>query len=169
MKDILRCGNASIKAHSIPRNAQIGAGMFSLSAGTGILPARPENRVTGEALVQPALSTRSVVERERAGAVAETPERIVASMSKDKIKQSQGAVSPDENEQPLDLILLYEKYKRPIHTYVYRLLGSLEDADDLTQEVFILAFVPWNDLYHPQHLSPYLYPFPPTPSLHPRL
>ena len=131
--------------------------MFSLSAGTGILPARPGNRVTGEALAQPALSTRSMVERERAGAVTGTPERIVAGMSKDKIKQSQGAVSPDANEQPLDLILLYEKYKRPIHTYVYRLLGSLEDADDLTQEVFIRAFVSWNDLYDHQNLSPWLY------------
>src|SRR5205807_287357 len=29
---------------------------------------------------------------------------------------------------PLDLETVYEKFKRPIHSYIYRLLGSEEDA-----------------------------------------
>ena len=60
-------------------------------------------------------------------------------------------------EQSLELIMLYEKFKRPIHAYVYRLLGSQEDADDLTQEVFMRAFVSWDDLSDRDHLSPWLY------------
>src|SRR5215472_16023786 len=77
-------------------------------------------------------------------------------MPKHKIKDSQDAVSPEEKKQLHELILLYEKYKRPIHTYVYRLLRSQEDADDLTQEVFLRAFVSWNDLYDRNNLSAWL-------------
>lgn len=131
--------------------------MFSQSAGTGILPARPENGITGEVCAQPALLSRPVSEEEREHAVTWMPERTVLDMSKNRIKPAQGAVPPEKNEQPLDLIALYEKYKRPIHTYVYRLLGSQEDADDVTQEVFIRAFVSWNELYDHQNLSPWLY------------
>ena len=57
----------------------------------------------------------------------------------------------------LDFGTLYEKFSRPIHTYVYRLLGSQEDADDLTQEVFTRAYMAWNDLYDRDNLSPWLY------------
>jgi RNA polymerase sigma-70 factor (ECF subfamily) len=78
-------------------------------------------------------------------------------MPKHKIKDLQDAVSPEEKKQPHELVLLYEKYKRPIHTYVYRLLRSQEDADDLTQEVFLRAFVSWNDLYDRNNLSAWLY------------
>lgn len=141
------------------QNAQNGAGMFSLNAQTGILLARPDDVVTDEVLAQPALSA-DTGEHERQGAVPRTRERTVAGMSKQRIKHLQGAVSPassEEGGQSLDLILLYEKYKRPIHAYVYRLLGSQEDADDLTQEVFMRAFVSWNDLYDHNNLSPWLY------------
>jgi RNA polymerase sigma-70 factor, ECF subfamily len=133
--------------------------MFSLNAQTGILLARPDDVVTDEVLAQPALSA-DTGEYERQGAVPRTRERTVAGMSKQRIKHLQGAVSPassEEGGQTLDLILLYEKYKRPIHAYVYRLLGSQEDADDLTQEVFMRAFVSWNDLYDHNNLSPWLY------------
>lgn len=134
--------------------------MFSLNAQTGILLARPEDVVTDEILIQPAPSTASAVEQRQRGAITQTRERTVAGMSKHKIKHLQGAVSPaspEEREQSPDLILLYEQYKRPIHAYVYRLLGSQEDADDLTQEVFMRAFVSWNDLYDHNNLSPWLY------------
>lgn len=128
--------------------------MFSQSAGTGILPARSENRVTGEICIQPVLSA---LRADQNGADTWARERTVAGMSKNRIKQVKGAVPPEEKEQPLDLIVLYEKYKRPIHTYVYRLLGSQEDADDVTQEVFVRAFVSWNELYDHGNLSPWLY------------
>ncbi len=131
--------------------------MFSQSAGTGILPARPENRVTGTVFAQPAISQKSEVDTEHGRAITWTRERTVAGMSKNKVKPVQGAASAQEKEQPLALILLYEKYKRPIHTYVYRLLGSQEDADDVTQEVFVRAFVSWKELYDHGNLSPWLY------------
>jgi RNA polymerase sigma-70 factor (ECF subfamily) len=59
--------------------------------------------------------------------------------------------------QVLDFGMLYEKFKRPVHSYIYRLLGSHEDADDLTQEVFTKAYVAWNDLYDRDNLSSWLY------------
>jgi RNA polymerase sigma-70 factor (ECF subfamily) len=34
---------------------------------------------------------------------------------------------------------LAEPYRRPILLYCYRLLGSLHDAEDLTQECFLRA------------------------------
>lgn len=55
------------------------------------------------------------------------------------------------------LIQLYEHYRRPIHSYIYRLLGSLEDADDVTQEVFVRACTSWEGLYEREHLSSWLY------------
>lgn len=36
--------------------------------------------------------------------------------------------------------LLVEEYKAPIFNLAYRMTGSLEDADDLTQETFIRAY-----------------------------
>lgn len=62
-----------------------------------------------------------------------------------------------EGESSPELIMLYEKYKRQIHTYIYRLLGSREDADDLTQEVFLSAFLSWEKLADRDHLSAWLY------------
>jgi len=55
------------------------------------------------------------------------------------------------------LIQLYEHYRRPIHSYTYRLLGRLEDADDVTQEVFVRACTSWNGLYEREQLSSWLY------------
>ncbi|HEY3993055.1 MAG TPA: RNA polymerase sigma factor, partial [Ktedonobacteraceae bacterium] len=127
------------------------------STGTGILPARLENGITGEVFAQTTLSSTSEPETEHGRAVTWTRERTVGGMSKNRIKPTQGAASSEEKGQPLDLVTLYEKHKRPIHTYVYRLLGSQEDADDVTQEVFVRAFVSWNELYDHDNLSPWLY------------
>jgi RNA polymerase sigma-70 factor (ECF subfamily) len=63
--------------------------------------------------------------------------------------------SPGNDAQAMTM--LYEHFRRPIHSYVYRMLGSLEDADDLTQEVFMRAFAAWNDLYERDNLSAWLY------------
>jgi len=128
--------------------------MFSLSTRTGILAARPENGVTDKVFALTPASTQRT--GEQGSAHLEARERNSIRMPKRKIEPSPGALSLAEREQ-LDLALLYEKYKRPIHTYVYRLLGNQEDADDLTQEVFVRAFVSWNDLYDHQNLSPWLY------------
>jgi len=55
------------------------------------------------------------------------------------------------------LSMLYERFRRPIHTYIYRLLGNLEDADDVTQEVFVRACISWDGLYDRGNLSAWLY------------
>lgn len=56
-----------------------------------------------------------------------------------------------------ELSQLYERFKRPIHSYIYRLLNNLEDADDLTQEVFIRACSTWDSLHDRDNLSAWLY------------
>ncbi len=55
------------------------------------------------------------------------------------------------------LMQLYEHYRRPIYSYIYRLLGSMEDADDVTQEVFVRACTSWTGLYARENLSSWLY------------
>jgi RNA polymerase sigma-70 factor (ECF subfamily) len=52
---------------------------------------------------------------------------------------------------------IYADYCRPIHGYAYRLLGSQEDADDVTQEVFVRACSAWDGLYEHGRLSSWLY------------
>lgn len=76
-----------------------------------------------------------------------------------KAKRSSAArgSSASSNEDVSLLSQLYERYKRPIYTYVYRLLGNLEDADDLTQEVFIRACSTWGNLHDRDNLSAWLY------------
>jgi RNA polymerase sigma-70 factor (ECF subfamily) len=55
------------------------------------------------------------------------------------------------------VVQLYEQFRRPIHSYIYRLLGNQDDADDVTQEVFIRAFSAWDSLYDRENLSAWLY------------
>jgi len=55
------------------------------------------------------------------------------------------------------LSMLYEQFRRPIHSYIYRLLRSQEDADDVTQEVFVRACIAWDGLYEREKLSAWLY------------
>src|SRR5260370_7954600 len=69
--------------------------------------------------------------------------------------ETPASVSADAH--PLDLATMYERFKRPLHSYIYRLLGCQEDADDLTQEVFLRAHVVWHDLHDHDHLSSWLY------------
>lgn len=55
------------------------------------------------------------------------------------------------------LSMLYEQFRRPIHSYIYRLLGNTDDADDVTQEVFVRACLAWHGLYERDNLSAWLY------------
>ncbi len=81
-------------------------------------------------------------------------EKVHASMPVEKSVDSQ-------REQALAseaiLIQLYEQFRRPIHSYTYRLLGNQEDADDVTQEVFVRACTSWEQLYEKDRLSSWLY------------
>ncbi len=52
---------------------------------------------------------------------------------------------------------LYERYRRPIHSYAFRILNSQEDANDVTQEVFVRVFKAWDGLRNREKLSTWLY------------
>lgn len=84
---------------------------------------------------------------------ARSREKMHASMPMNKSANHQLERAADE----ATLIRLYEQFRRPIHSYTYRLLGSQEDADDITQEVFVRACASWNGLYERDHLSAWLY------------
>ncbi len=84
---------------------------------------------------------------------ARSREKVHASMPMNKSANRKGVEAADEAM----LIKLYEQFRRPIHSYTYRLLGSQEDADDVTQEVFVRACTSWNGLYERDHLSAWLY------------
>jgi len=60
-------------------------------------------------------------------------------------------------EKSLAVARLYETFRRRIHAHTYRLLGNQQDADDVTQEVFITAYLSWESLYDRAHLSAWLY------------
>lgn len=54
-------------------------------------------------------------------------------------------------------VLLYEYYSPPVHRYVYRLLGNLELADDVTQETFLKAFQNIGTIARDSNISAWLY------------
>lgn len=81
-------------------------------------------------------------------------EKVRASMTVDE-STNQPTVGTPARE--VDLVRLYEQFRRPIHSYAFRLLGSQDDADDVTQEVFMRAFTSWEALYERDHLSAWLY------------
>jgi len=60
-------------------------------------------------------------------------------------------------EKTLAVAQLYETFQRRIHALTYRLLGNQHDADDVTQEVFITAYLSWESLYDHTHLAGWLY------------
>ena len=104
------------------------------------------------------LGTRAAGKTYTKQAAVETQcsEKVHASMTADKAQERPGndAVARDDASA---LTLLYEQFRRPIHSYIYRLLGNQEDADDVTQEVFVRAFLAWNGLYERHNLSAWLY------------
>ncbi|GAC1423855.1 MAG: hypothetical protein PVS3B3_17040 [Ktedonobacteraceae bacterium] len=90
---------------------------------------------------------------------AGTSQEERASMTVDKPVEPQ--VSSENSALHANTILtvaqLYEQFRRPIHSYIYRLLGNQDDADDVTQEVFVRACTSWHSLYERERLSPWLY------------
>src|SRR5258708_29078772 len=68
-------------------------------------------------------------------------------------KSSEASLSDDAHA----LSALYERFRRPIRSYIYRLLRSQEDADDVTQEVFVRVFTAWDGLHDRDNLSAWLY------------
>jgi RNA polymerase sigma-70 factor (ECF subfamily) len=78
-------------------------------------------------------------------------------MNKNRIDGSHEAAPSVDDAGMMDFGAVYEKFKRPIHSYIYRMLNSQEDADDILQEVFTRAYLAWDELYDRGNLSPWLY------------
>lgn len=108
-------------------------------------------------ITQPTGPTVEVVQqRERSESKRQRGQRekARAGMTAEQSGKAQAASPADEARALSDL---YEQFKRPIHSYIYRLLGNSEDADDVTQEVFVRACTSWNGLYERDNLSAWLY------------
>src|SRR6266568_7955827 len=60
-------------------------------------------------------------------------------------------------ENALEFTQLYEEFRPRIYSHIYRLLGNRQDADDVTQEVFVSAYLTWDSLYARDKLSGWLY------------
>ena len=69
----------------------------------------------------------------------------------------EASLADDAHALSAQFLQLYERSRRPIHSYIYRLLGSQEDADDVTQEVFVRVFTAWDGLHDRDNLSAWLY------------
>jgi RNA polymerase sigma-70 factor (ECF subfamily) len=110
--------------------------MFYLAVNPGILKANLGGATDNDSS-----------QKERAGMTVDKP--IESQASTEKVASQTDAI--------LTVAQLYEQFKRPIHSYIYRMLGNQEDADDVTQEVFIRACNSWNGLYERERLSPWLY------------
>ena len=52
---------------------------------------------------------------------------------------------------------IYDEYKTPIYNYVYHLVGDREQADDLTQDTFLKAFLALPKMDANLNLSAWLY------------
>lgn len=107
--------------------------MFSLQTVPGILDGQSINVVAKDMHVSKKVPVRMPVDK--------SADQPVVSIVADDTQLTQ----------------LYEHYRRPIHSYIYRLIGSMEDADDVTQEVFVRACTSWDGLYERQNLSSWLY------------
>lgn len=54
-------------------------------------------------------------------------------------------------------VLIYEHFSPQIHRYVYRLVGSQEQADDITQDTFLRAFQNIGRIADDSNVSAWLY------------
>ena len=62
------------------------------------------------------------------------------------------------DEEQLDTFTyLYGRFHQKVYTHVYRLLTHPQDAEDVTQEVFLRVHKKWHSLYDHHNLLPWLY------------
>lgn len=149
--------------------------MFSSGTRTGILTIRVEGRQNG---ILPRLLAVRFARITHTVVAHVATRRAYTSMTAEKPTDSQrggaagtgtegaGCGWQDDSMQPWPaqkqsdaeaLSMLYEQFRRPIHSYIYRLLGNTDDADDVTQEVFVRACLSWHGLYERDNLSAWLY------------
>jgi RNA polymerase sigma-70 factor, ECF subfamily len=133
--------------------------MFYSIAIPGILQAWPGMGTNNEITARSENDKGFAATASRGERASHSRERAHTSMTMNKSTDSSDINTAlySSDVHVLDFGMLYEKFKRPVHSYIYRLLGSHEDADDLTQEVFTRAYVAWNDLYDRENLSSWLY------------
>jgi RNA polymerase sigma-70 factor (ECF subfamily) len=72
---------------------------------------------------------------------------------------SQSGTPPAAIELAADALLaaVYTEYSAALHTYAYNVLNNREDADDVTQEVFIRVHAHLGQLRDPARLKSWLY------------
>ncbi len=68
-----------------------------------------------------------------------------------------GAVTSGDLPSEAQLAAIYREFSGQIHTYAYHLLGNPEDADDITQEVFIRAYARLAQLRDQTSMRSWLY------------
>ena len=75
------------------------------------------------------------------------------------LKENTAALRSDAHtgEKTLAVTQLYDEFRRRIYSHSYRLLGNQQDADDITQEVFVSAYLTWDSLSDRDNLSGWLY------------
>jgi RNA polymerase sigma-70 factor (ECF subfamily) len=66
-------------------------------------------------------------------------------------------VTPGDLPSEAQLAAIYREFSGQIHTYAYHLLGNPEDADDITQEVFIRAYARLGQLRDQTSMRSWLY------------
>ena len=75
----------------------------------------------------------------------------------DVMSQSEDQAAAVREDKEAQLTAVYHEYSVQIHSYASRLLGNTEDADDITQEVFIRAHGHLAELRDPGRLKSWLY------------
>lgn len=84
------------------------------------------------------------------GGVAQTTPRVI-------LPRGGTAVASDDTSADAHLAAIYREFSGQIHTYAFHLLGNQEDADDVTQEVFIRAYARLGQLREQASLRSWLY------------
>ena len=57
----------------------------------------------------------------------------------------------------LDFEAIFSQYQHSIYNYVYRLMGNAEDANDLTQDTFLKAYLALPKMSSDLNVAPWLY------------
>lgn len=83
---------------------------------------------------------------------------VVSSWEKcDVMSQSKEPITFASEDKEAQLTAIFHEYSGPIHSYASRLLGNSEDADDITQEVFIRVHGHLAELRDPARVKSWLY------------
>ena len=82
---------------------------------------------------------------------------LAATPSKRAVAQNGGSVTSGDLPSEAQLAAIYREFSGQIHTYAYHLLGNPEDADDITQEVFIRAHARLGQLREQTSMRSWLY------------